>query len=107
MRTQPAKPCLLCGTTGGTIQAGRLLPRRINGLCNSCLKIDRRPGRRTMSTARQPGDPTPWEIAVAVLAIRWEAKGQSRHRFALAECPRPVTVQACPKVQMDPFYHCS
>ncbi len=86
----PSPPCELCGTLGGYAQPGRSLPKRVRGLCNTCLKIDRRPGRRTMSTARQPGDPTPWEIALAEIAIRFRAKGQSRHRFALAECPRPV-----------------
>ncbi len=85
-----AKPCKLCGTTGGYIGIGRSMPKRVHGLCNRCHRLANKPGRRPVSLARRPGEPTPWEIAVAALAIRWKATGQARHRFALAECPRPV-----------------
>jgi len=85
MTPATAKPCLLCGTTGGTVQLGRAGPRRVHGLCNRCPRLDSTPPRQAASLARRPQDPTPGQIAAAALAIRWEATGQARHRFRLME----------------------
>ena len=90
MTPATAKPCLLCGTTGGTVQLGRARPRRVHGLCNRCLRLNGKPPRQAASRARRPQDPTPWQIAVAALAIRWEATGQARRRFRAMERSAPV-----------------
>ncbi len=92
---KPAKPCVLCGTRGGAVQLGRAAPRRVRGLCSKCLKIDNRPPPKSYPLTRQPGDPTPWEIALAEIAIRFKARGQARVRFRLAECPGPVELPPC------------
>ncbi len=90
-----AKPCVLCGTRGGSVQLGRAAPRRVRGLCSKCLKIDNRPPPKSYPLTRQPGDPTPWEIALAEIAIRFKARGQARVRFRRAERPGPVEVLKC------------
>ncbi len=104
MKPAKAKPCLLCGTMGGSVQLGRAAPRRVRGLCNACLRIDGRPERRTAPRERREADPTLFEIRARAQVERNKARGLARARFRLMECGPPVRIITYRKAPMGYAY---